>query len=82
MLERRKEIEISLFICVQMQCAVIVLKTSPIAIGRTSPEDLGKAIGRAEDNNLAIKSGTDPWAIQEKSKMQLFSGNCVRNKNF
>ena len=68
MLQRRKEIRNSLFICAQIHFAVILLNTSPIAIGRTSPEALGKAISRAEDNNLAIETGTDPLAIQEKAK--------------
>ena len=66
----------------QIHVAVILLKTSPIAIGQEFYKDLGKAISRAEDSNLAIKSGTDSLAMQEKQNATVQQKLCQKQELF
>ena len=49
----------------QIVFTVMRHSTSPIAIGRTSHDDLGRAISRADDSNLQADLGSFPSAMQE-----------------
>ena len=48
-----------------MTLAVIRRKHSPIAMGRTSPLHLGRAINLDAESSLAISRGKSPLAIRE-----------------
>ena len=52
----------------QIVFAVTRCSTSPIAIGRTSPDDLGRAISRADDNNLQADLGSFTSVMQVAAK--------------
>ena len=51
-----------------MALAVNLLRVSPIAIGLTSPFNLGNAIRREHDNRGTAEGGTLPSAISEHSE--------------
>ena len=50
--------------CKHVALAVILLKVSPIAIGRTSPIAFGKAISQDADNKGIMLGGTLPSAMR------------------
>ena len=52
----------------QIVFAVTHCSTSPIAIGRTLSDDLGRAISRADNNNLQTDLGSFPSAMQIAAK--------------
>ena len=51
----------------QMTLAVIRRKHSPIALGRTSPLHLGRAINLDAESSLAISRGKSPLTIRESA---------------
>ena len=53
-----------------MALAVNLLRVSPIAIGLTSPFDLGNAVRREHDNRGTAEGGTLPSAISKRAKIE------------